>query len=155
MPLSKIENSSLNTGVPNVDALPAGTVLQVVQVNNATSSHISTTSTTPVSSGITVTITPKRANSLIRVDFLSSMGVGVAAPMLAQFYKDGSAFGGIYSAGFLQTSVYASPGGTVWVQPATTAPITWTVYFSTGAGGTAYVVHSSGSYSLSATEYAQ
>lgn len=141
------------TSLPNT-ALPAGTVLQVVQVNNATSPHISTTSTAAVSSGITVTITPKRSNSLIRVDFLSSMALGAGGTMNSRFYKDGSPYGGQYNAGFVSTNVYAPAGGTVWIAPGSTAAITWAIYFYTSAGGTAYLVHIEGSYSLTATEYA-
>ena len=144
------DGTVITTGSPQ-----QGSVIQVVQNNSPNSGHITTTSTTPVSSGLTITITPKRANSLIRVDFLSSMGLAIATGMVVQFYRDGVGIGGIYSAGYLSGGTYASVGGTIWVQPPTTAATTFTVFFSTGTGGTAYLVHLGGSWSLTATEYAQ
>jgi hypothetical protein len=68
MPVSFIQNASLASGVPSSvsrSALPAGTVLQVVQ--GTTSTPITITGTTYTDSGLTASITPTSASSRILV----------------------------------------------------------------------------------------
>jgi hypothetical protein len=68
MPVSQINQNSLATGVPSSvtsSALPAGSVLQVVNVSYGTPA--SQTSATYVDTGLTATITPKFASSKILV----------------------------------------------------------------------------------------
>jgi hypothetical protein len=144
------------TGTVATDRLPAGTVLQVVTVNSANTT-VSTTSGTPVSSGITVTITPKRANSYVRIDWAVSMAIGTGGNLVAQMYYNGSNIaGGTYNAGFGNTNTYVPLNATLWIAAGNTNTQTFTVYFyNTTAGNTAYLVHPGGSYSLTATEIAQ
>ena len=69
MPVSQINSNSLASGVPARSNMPAGSVLQVV--NAAYSTLTSTTSTSPIDTGLSASITPTSASSKILV--LTSM----------------------------------------------------------------------------------
>jgi len=72
--------------------MPAGHVVQVARTYSANSGYIQTTSTSLVASGVQCSLTPKFSNSLILVDFVSSMGDGDADTLKAKMYlKIGSA----------------------------------------------------------------
>jgi hypothetical protein len=65
MPVSQINSNSLASGVPGYANLPAGSVLQVVQ--GSTSTLVSTTSTSFVDNGLSLSITPRFSTSRILV----------------------------------------------------------------------------------------
>lgn len=158
MAISQINANSFASGVPTSSNMPAGSVLQVVKyaAANSGAGGISTTSTTPVSSGITLTITPKKSTSLIRVDFVSSMTYSdVTGPMQIQLWANGANDGSQYSAGYTPANAYYPSSTTHWFLPASTSAQTYTIYFNQQVGGTGYVVHPQSSYSLTATEIAQ
>jgi hypothetical protein len=160
MPISQINQNSLATGVPSATSittgtlpsaqLPAGTVLQVVYASGLNSAGISTTSTSAVASGITVSITLKRASSAIRLDWVCSMGYAAAA-LVVPIYANGVSISGAYSGGYIGTTYYAPITSTIYISPGTTSTQVYAVYFYSG-GGTAYLVHPGAAYSLTATE---
>jgi hypothetical protein len=161
MPISQINQNSLATGVPSATnittgtlpsaRLPTGCVLQLVRTSDLNSAGISTTSATAVSTGITVSITPQRSNSLIRVDWVSSMAYA-ASSLTLQMYANGVTVGGLYSAGYMTTG-YMPQTSTLYFTPGTTTSQTYTVYFLSGSA-TVYAVHPQAAYSLTATEIA-
>jgi hypothetical protein len=144
-----------NGTIITTESPQAGSVIQVVQVSDKNSAGISTTSTSAVATGITISITPKRANSVIRVDWLSAMATGSVVPALAQVYSNGTNAGGAYSGGYCNPGTYISMGSTMYFSPGTTSTQTYAIFMAcASAGGTAFIVHPSAAYSLSATEIA-
>jgi hypothetical protein len=73
MPVSTIQNASLASGVPSAAKLPAGSVLQVVNVTYST--QTSTTSTSYIDTGLSASITPTSSSSKILV-LIDLAGVG-------------------------------------------------------------------------------
>jgi hypothetical protein len=140
------------TGLP-IAALPAWSVVKVSQFNDRGNTY-STTSTSPVNSGISVVVTPTKANNLLRIDFVSSMAIGSGGAMVVQFFKDGAQFGSTYSGGYSNINAYTPLASTVYWQPTTTTPITFAIYFYAGAG-IAYLVHPGAATALTVTEYQQ
>ena len=139
MPLSKIDSDSLNSGVPTRAQLPAGSVLQVVQGTLAAST--STASTSFVTTGLTVSITPTSATSKILV--LSSITSAYVNGNGAQFtvYRNASNIAPsgsgiqqnlmqLYSSALTQSNVSNS----ILDSPATTSSTTYTVYFAANSG---------------------
>lgn len=139
MPLSKITSDSLNGGVPTRAQLPAGSVLQVVQGTLAAST--STASTSFVTTGLTVSITPTSATSKILV--LSSITSAYVNGNGAQFtvYRNASNIAPsgsgiqqnlmqLYSSALTQSNVSNS----ILDSPATTSSTTYTVYFAANSG---------------------
>ena len=131
------------TGVPAA-ALPAGSVIQVVNGTYATiaSNNTSTFTTT----GLTATITPRSTSSKILV-FANVVGVGKASSntqVKLRLYRGVSSIIGFEdyagaNAGATQNSI-GSCSTTYLDSPATTSSTTYTVYFaSTQNSGTAYV----------------
>jgi hypothetical protein len=142
MPITIDGNGSISgltaTGISAVQKLPAGSVLQVVQ--NVVVVNNSTTSSSFVTSGVSVSITPTIASSKI---LIISTGVGynannasqsdytlyrnstnLAADMMAQIYTSGGSFEGSIAMHFLDS-------------PATTSATTYAVYYK-ASSGTAY-----------------
>jgi hypothetical protein len=114
----------------------AGNVLQVVQGTVATSTY--TTSTTPVATGLTASITPKFATSKIMVvSSYSIYTVNSAGKVYTSLYRNSTnlstSAGGAYlynSAGQAQ----ATTGISLIDSPATTSSTSYTIYvFSTSA----------------------
>lgn len=118
--------------------LPAGTVLQVVHGN--LDSTTTTTSTTDVSSGLTATITPTSATSKIIVLVNGGKAyIGGGQFMPCTLYRNGSSLG----ANARYTPVEGSPAATnhsmcLLDSPASTSSQTYTVYFRSSSGATAY-----------------
>lgn len=143
MAISKIDNSSLNSGVPGYSNLPAGSVLQVVSANISIAA--STTSSTPVTTGLSLSITPKSSTS--KFVLIANATVGHSASNLQAFVfaRNGTSinnanngFGGVFaiipSSITLQTQ-FGLPWGMNYLDsPATASTITYAVYFWTDAG---------------------
>jgi len=122
------------TGTIAAAALPAGSVLQVV--NGSTSTVASSSSTTFTSTGLTATITPSSASSKILV-FANVAGcfreVGNSALGLRLYRGATNLFGFENLAAFTNTvtsSAIGSCSTTYLDAPATTSATTYTVYFS-------------------------
>ena len=142
--------------------MPAGHVVQVVRTYTANASEISTTSATLVASGIQCSITPKHSNSVILVDFNSTMSDG---SMDGQMYlKIGSASisampgASTYHIGYMSNSHnrYApfSFGGSYTAT--STSVLMFEPYFKSHSAGSAVnFIHVNSSFSLTAMEIAQ
>jgi hypothetical protein len=136
MPVSTIQNASLASGVPSAAKLPAGSVLQVVNAQFDNPTQVSTTSTSPQSTVLTLTITPTSATSKILV-MANTQILNNAATNYGYIgiYRNGSV-----SLGF--NSVIYGGSGVAWVpatnisydSPATTSATTYTLYYKAGAG---------------------
>jgi len=138
----------------------AGVVLQVV--NSVSNTQTSTTSTSPVTSGFSVSITPKFATSKILVILNCSIGQAVNNTYSNfQLWRGGSS---IFS--FSPVSCYINSGTSVTQvnmtisetyldSPATTSSISYTPYFSTSSGGTAYIGINNNYSSITLMEIAQ
>jgi hypothetical protein len=144
-PLPAIDGSAL-TGV--------GKVLQVVRNYTASGAYISTTSTTLVASGISVTITPKVIGSTILIDFSSTMSQRSAAgAMLAIMYQDGAAMAGSGTYHITYNNLGYLPlvfGGSFVAT--SLSPIVFEPYFKSSNGGITYFNHTGNSYHITATE---
>ena len=121
----------------------AGAVLQVV--TGTYSTQTSTTSTTPVTTGFSATITPKFTTSKILVIVNSSTGViATGNGVVLQLWRGGASVFSINTqANYVNTSgtvnqVNQQTTNTYLDSPATTSATTYTVYFASLAAGTAY-----------------
>jgi len=123
---------------PQVEMLPAGTVLQVVQGSTATST--STTSTTPVTSTLTASITPKSATSkiFVLVNFGQVGTNGSAAGLLFYLYKNGSSIAHLSQNVLYNNGTFTLNLGPASFQyldsPATTSSTTYTMFFASPNG---------------------
>ena len=139
MPLSKIDSDSLNSGVPTRAQLPAGSVLQVVGYLPASSSG-STTSTTPVSTTLSATITPTSATSKILVQAIILMETGGASNFSqATIYRGATNLAVVsnYMAAIrAPTILYLDSMLPMQVldSPATTSATTYTIYVISPSG---------------------
>ena len=126
-------------GVP-ASAMPAGSVIQVVESVNTTQQ--STTSTSNIATGITASITPSSSSSKI---FVFCNYTGYANPAGYSAYY--SIYRGATNITSPQGTRLESAGGTwfgtqvlsILDSPATTSSTTYTLYFSVQSGGTAIV----------------
>jgi hypothetical protein len=122
------------TGTIAAAALPAGSVLQVVNSQTAIT-QVSTTSTSYVTSGITVSITPKFATSKIFVVFNSS-GYVASGTGSYTFYRNSTNLESSYL-GFCEivgTALYQPIVMTALDSPATTSSTSYTLYYKNTNG---------------------
>jgi hypothetical protein len=129
-----------SAGVP-ASALPAGSVIQVVQASTTTTTV--TSSTSFVATAVTVTITPTSATSKILIlhnGVLNTLGSTVWCfytlyRNAVNLYASGSqgAIGGLYSNG--TTDLHAPSSIAYLDSPATTAAVTYTVYIKSNNSG--------------------
>ena len=157
--LSGLTTASLPT--VTTDKLGAGAVLQVVQTANSSATSTTTSSTSFVSTGISRTITPLKSNSLILVQFNSSM-VDVNTEsnsnhIKARMYVNGSALTGQYGIGYQQGGGRYTPFAYSGQYTASsTSTLTFEVYFSTNSSShSVNLTHSQSSWSFTLTEVAQ
>ena len=125
------------TGTIAASALPAGSVLQVVNGTYAT--LVSTSTSTFVTTGLTASITPRSASSKILV-FANVVGVGKQtgnASVMLRLYRGASSITGFEdTAGYTATTasnMIGSCSTTYLDSPATTSSTTYTVYFASSA----------------------
>jgi len=121
----------------------AGQVLQVV--SSVSNTQTSTTSTSPVTSGFSVSITPKFSTSKILVILNCSIGQALNnAYVNVQLWRGGSSifnFSPVSCYIFTGTSVSQvnmTVSETYLDSPATTSSISYTPYFSASSGATVY-----------------
>ena len=142
----------------------SGHVVQVARTYTADASHINTSSTSLVASGFQCSITPKFSDSLILVDFNSTLADGNADTLQARMYlKIGSASiaampgADTYHLGFQNPSYNQySPlcfGGSYTAT--STDTLMFEPYIQSYGGGNVRLVHNNASLSLTVTEVAQ
>ena len=157
--ISGVSATGLTTAQTVASAqLPAGSVLQVVNATYNTQS--TTTSTSPVATGLTASITPKFSTSKILV--LINCDTGVVASgngVIVQLWRGGSsifavapASAYITVAGLAQNNSTASAN--YLDSPATTSSTAYTVYFATVNAGTAFFCINSNQSTLTLMEIA-
>jgi len=140
MAVSTIQNASLASGVPSAAKLPAGSVLQVVQVVAYTQQATTSTTYTDIT-GMSVSITPTSASSkilaIVNVNgvYTTSAITGVQTRLVRG--STSIAFGDCY-AGY-QPAASGQDIGSVVMQildsPATTSATTYKVQFRSQVGG--------------------
>ena len=138
MPVSQIIQASLASGVPSSiarSALPAGSVLQVVQ--GTATAPVITTSTTYVTTGLSVSITPTSASSRILVistACIRKANTNVLGPSVAIFRDSTAVYQGVLNQ-FYMTVSSGDPSGVVTLNyvdsPSTTSAITYSLRFKT------------------------
>lgn len=153
--------------VPSGQTLYApGHVVQVVQEYVANTGGVSTTSTSFAASGIIASLTPKSSNSLILVNFISTMGdVQNSSNMRVKMYQKigaGSylpmAGADLYHAGYQEPAhnrygPFAFNGS---YTATSTDTLSYQVYFISGSSGySVRIAHPYSSYALTLTEIAQ
>lgn len=126
-------------------AQPTGSVLQVV--NSTYSTNVTTSSTSPVATGLTATITPKFATSKIMVVANISGSYNQANNSAGSsffIYKNGSnLLGSFYTfTNYLgsATALIMSVPINYLDSPATTSATTYAIYFCRGSGSGSVVV---------------
>jgi hypothetical protein len=147
MPVSVIENASLASGVPSSvsrSALPAGTVLQVIQT--VKTDVFSTTSTSLIDvTGVSVSITPRSASNkvLINVQIYTGNSNTSDSNYFALF-RDSTQIGGGVASGS-RPSMFSSAllsdaasgqfaGGQFLDSPATTSAVTYKIQMRVSSG---------------------
>ena len=153
-----------SASVPLLDhtKMPAGSVLQMVRTSTNSSPSITTTSSSFVSTGITATITPLYANSIILVSYAGAM-CWTNGTLTAKIYvKIGSASyaamagSGSYMLAYRDTSaVYTPICADVQHQATSTDTLIFQPYFHTSSGTTSEFSHSSAATGLTLTEIKQ
>ena len=163
--MSSLQVDSISSmGGGHVDG--AGKVVQYVETSSPDApSHIIITSTSFVSTGITLSITPKFIGSKICVDYKGSMGFvrladsGGKEVVTITLFKDGVQVLGDYGLGYLEATehnLYLPVGGQGVFTTTNLTPLEFTVYARKGKGDKeGYPVHDKSSYVFSATEIAQ
>ena len=142
----------------------AGQVVQVVREYSASVGHIATSSTSLVASGLTATITPKYGNSLILVDFTSTMAhssasAGFMRAVMYQSVGPGSrsamAGSGICHVGYRESNTgYGLMSFKGKYKASSTTSLTFEPYFLASSAAV-FLVHSSSSWGMTLTEIAQ
>ena len=142
--------------------MPVGSVLQMVRTSTNSSPTITTTSTSFVPTGITATITPLYANSIILVSYVGAM-CWTDGVLTAKIYvKIGSASyaamagAGGYMLAYRDTgSLYTPICADVQHQATSTDTLIFQPYFLTSSGTTSEFSHSSTATGLTLTEIKQ
>ena len=124
-------------GVP-ASAMPAGSVIQVVQ-SEQTIARFATTSTSYVDTGFFVNITPTSASSKILVCYNAAV-YGASSYGYSVLYRDNTTLlGNTWSEGLAYVG-YQAWGSVSWMQldsPATTSQVKYSIYGKT-SGGTVF-----------------
>jgi hypothetical protein len=163
--MSSLQVDSISSmGGGHVDG--AGKVVQYVETSVPDSPHIGITSKTWVSTGITLSVTPKLIGSKICVDFKCSLGsadysttAGSKESVQLTLFESGVQVLGNYGLGYLEANdlpLYAPVGGQGVFTTTNLNPLEFTVYSRRDVGNKqVFPVHNKASYVFSATEIAQ
>ena len=137
-------------------ALPIGSVLQVVNATFTNATQVTTSSTSPISTALTLSITPQFASSKILVmanTQIINQVTGVYAGIA--IYRNGSTSLGFNSYVYGGSSVTWTPATNIsYDSPATTSATTYTVYFLTSGGSASIFWGSGGTSTITAMEIA-
>ena len=143
-------------GVP-ASAMPAGSVIQVVQYYNPSNNANTTTSTSAVASGVKKTITPIFSNSLIIIQTHISMAYSNGWGR-ATLYLNGSPMtgAGSYTVGYTDVghNAYSPYVCNAQYQATSTSPLEFEIYVAAGSGSYTYT-HGNSSSSMTLWEIAQ
>lgn len=131
--------TNITSGTLPFARLPTGSVLQVVQTTSST--QVNTTSTSPVATGFTASITPKFSTSKILITFSTAILGDSGAEVGTFLYRGTSALSGnIKGAGITGSGAWCPLSTTYLDSPATTSSTTYNIYFQRNvATGTAYM----------------
>jgi len=124
--------------------MPAGATLQAVQhFHNSTTSYTSTTSTSFVTTNLTKTITPKFANSKIKIEFSGLLDVATTSGYAVLTVKRGSTnlgdceFDGLATLNLVgNTRFIATSNYSYLDSPNTTSATTYEVFIKASSGTT-------------------
>jgi len=127
------------TGTVITDTAPkAGNVLQVLQ--STVSGTITTTSTSDVSSGLTQSITPSSASNKILL--MVSGGKAYASSsnvVIVTAYRNGSSLGDAARSCPIEGAANGANHSLMYLDsPSSTSSVTYTIYYRSNNGGTAY-----------------
>jgi hypothetical protein len=125
-----------STGISAVQALPAGSVIQVV--NYTITAQQSTSSSSATATALSVNITPSSASNKIYVSISSAVGDS-ASGRSAFYYIYRNSTSLLQYEQFFNTIAYYPMTLTYLDSPATTSSTTYTLYFRTDGAGTVYV----------------
>ena len=160
--LAALGSNAGSTGVLASAAMPAGSVLQVVTSTNST--QTSTTNSSYQASSLTVTITPKFANSKILINVSSTCtNTNSSQQSWYTIYRNGATnLGGGASNGLSVNQPQLTAGYYVWTplsinyldSPSTTSATSYTLYLAATGGSTAYVNWSNFLSTITAQEIA-
>lgn len=159
MAISKINSNSLNSGVPASSNMPTGSVLQVVSAN--LTNTVSTSSSSFVTTGLSVSITPKFSTSKIFVvvggGSMYNNGTG-GQQACTTIYRNGTNLAGSngLSLAYASTNYVQCPVSmSIYDSPATTSSTTYEVYFaSVNVAGTIQLVLSNSKMTITLMEIA-
>jgi len=153
--VDKIEGKTTSSHV----IMPTGHMIQQVRYVNTSSSHIVTSGTSLVATGIKVTITPKASGNKILVQsFLGMVHKSAASSGTISLYLNGSQMAdtGQYWSGHMNvtqnTQDYSSRVGTLEYTTTNTNALLFELYAKSGDSNNFYVHHGNGTSSLIATE---
>ena len=148
--VNEIVEANAGAGV----AIP-GHVIQVVNSQTDNAGWITTSSSSFVDSGVSVTITPKYTNSIIELDFRTYMAHGDYL-RLTLYRGSTDLASGDYTFGFHATTTTYESATILWHDtPQTTSPITYKIYFKSHTGSNVHLTHNQSGYTFKATEVAQ
>jgi hypothetical protein len=122
--------------------VPTGSVVQVVQT--VLTGSVSTTSTTDVSSGLTASITPSSTSNKILLMVAGGKAyIASGAHVIVTAYRNGSTLG----SGARSTPIEGSANGSnhslnYLDSPSSTSSVTYTIYYRSSTGATAYFADS-------------
>jgi hypothetical protein len=122
-------------------ALPASSVVQVVEISTATQTE--SVSSSFADTGLVGSITPSSASNRIVVSFASSVLCGSNSEMGLQLVRNSTVIAGAYKFINSAGTIWTSAGGIIYDSPATTSSTTYkiqirringsnSVYFGTG-----------------------
>ena len=133
---STLNASNVTTGTLPSAQLPTGSVLQVINSNFTTIQ--STTSSSPVSTTLTASITPKASTNKIYIS-VSSVGGQSSSGRSSRFYIYRGATQLTITECNDNSGLLYFPICMTWLDsPATTSATTYTIYFATDGVGTNY-----------------
>jgi len=132
---------------------PASKIVQVAYSQTASPATVSSTSTTIVSSGLSVTITNLVSGNPVLLSFSSGVGVSSSGESHREFYRGSTRLGaGGYGMVNINSSTFREWNMT-WIDTGHGGGThTYYVYHKTGGAGTSYIVWSTSYYNFSATE---
>lgn len=158
-------SGSINVNGTNIITPLANEIVQQVYVQTYNPNHITVTSTSEVALSTTISITPKYSNSIIRVEFYSTMMYGAANAIVAALYRKigAGSFTSIiaitqtnpltYYGWFYHTSSWGPYKAIYFDSPATTQQVTYELrYRNISTTATNYLVHATQYYGWILTE---
>jgi hypothetical protein len=160
-------NNKLVGATAGAFTAPSG-IIQMRHTTAMTTSHLSTSNTTEVSVPLIAGITPQAANSVIRVEFFSTMGAGSGSALLTLLYRriNGGAWTVLtpftnaasrYQYGWSYDTGGWGPRQNIYYDsPNTTGLVEYVVNYRLYSGTSiAYLVHQYQEYGYTLTEIAQ